>query len=42
MTKIYLLRHSVADKNIDFRNLKESFENVNKKYVLSVEGEKEA
>ena len=42
MTKIYLLRHSMADKNIDFKNLKESFENINKKYVLSVEGEKEA
>ena len=42
MTKIYLLRHSIADKNIDFKNLKESFENINKKYVLSVEGEKEA
>ena len=42
MTKIYLLRHSMADKNVDFRNLKESFENINKKYVLSVEGEKEA
>ena len=42
MTKIYLLRHSIADKSIDFKNLKESFENINKKYVLSVEGEKEA
>ena len=42
MTKIYLLRHSIADKNIDFRNLKESFENINRKYILSVEGEKEA
>ena len=42
MTRIYLLRHSIADKNIDFKNLKESFENINKKYVLSVEGEKEA
>lgn len=42
MTKIYLLRHSIADKNIDFKNLKESFENINKKYVLSVGGEKEA
>ena len=42
MTKIYLLRHSIADKNIDFRNLKESFENINKKYILSVEGEKKA
>ena len=30
------------DKNIDFRNLKESFENINKKYILSVEGEKKA
>lgn len=42
MTKIYLLRHSMADKNVDFRNLKESFENINKKYILSVEGEKKA
>ena len=42
MTKIYLLRHSIADKNIDFRNLKESFENINKKYILSVEGERKA
>ena len=42
MTRIYLLRHSIADKNIDFRNLKESFENINKKYILSVEGEKKA
>ena len=42
MTTIYLLRHSMADKNIDFRNLKESFENVNRKFILSVEGEKKA
>ena len=42
MTTIYLLRHSVADKNIDFRNLKESFENINRKYILSSEGEKKA
>lgn len=42
MTKIYLLRHSMADKNVDFRNLKESFENINKKYILSVDGEKKA
>lgn len=42
MTTIYLLRHSVADKNIDFRNLKESFENINRKYILSVEGERKA
>ncbi len=42
MTKIYLLRHSMADKNVDFRKLKESFENINKKYILSVEGEKKA
>ena len=42
MTKIYLLRHSIADKNIDFRYLKESFENINRKYILSVEGEKKA
>ena len=42
MTKIYLLRHSIADKNIDFKNLKESFENINKKYILSVEGERKA
>ena len=42
MTKIYLLRHSIADKNIDFKNLKESFENINRKYILSVEGERKA
>lgn len=42
MTTIYLLRHSMADKNIDFRNLKESFENINRKFILSVEGEKKA
>ena len=42
MTKIYLLRHSMENKNVDFRNLKESFENINKKYILSVEGEKKA
>ena len=42
MTVIYLMRHSMADKNIDFSNLKESFENTNRKYTLSIDGEKKS
>lgn len=42
MTVIYLMRHSMADKNIDFSNLKESFENINRKYTLSIDGEKKS
>ena len=42
MTIVYLMRHSVADKNVDFSCLKESFEDINRKYVLSVDGEKKA
>lgn len=42
MTVIYLMRHSMADKNIDFSSLKESFENTNRKYTLSIDGEKKS
>lgn len=42
MTVIYLMRHSIADKNIDFSSLKESFENINRKYTLSIDGEKKS
>ena len=32
----------MADKNIDFSSLKESFENTNRKYTLSIDGEKKS
>ena len=42
MTIIYLMRHSEALKEVDYISTKESFEDINKKYILSIEGEKKA
>ena len=42
MTIIYLMRHSSGDKNIDFSRVKETFEEKNRKYDLSMDGEKTA
>ena len=42
MTVVYLMRHSSGDKNIDFTRIKDNFENQNRKYELSIEGEKTA
>lgn len=42
MTIIYLMRHSSGDKNIDFTRLNESFDKKNRKYGLSIDGEKTA
>lgn len=42
MTVIYLMRHSSGDKNIDFSRIKETFEQKNRKYDLSIDGEKKS
>ena len=42
MTTIYLMRHSQAEKNIDYTKLNENFEDINKQFILSIDGEKKA
>lgn len=42
MTTIYLMRHSQAEKNIDYTGIDENFESVNKQFILSIDGEKKA
>lgn len=42
MTIVYLMRHSIADKNVDYSNIKDSFEKLNRGYILSLEGERQA
>ena len=40
MTTIYLMRHSQAEKNIDYTKLNENFEDINNQFILSIDGEK--
>lgn len=42
MTVVYLMRHSIASKNIDFSNENGSFQDENKKFILSIDGERKA
>lgn len=42
MTTIYLMRHSQAEKDIDYTKVNEDFESINKQFILSIAGEKKA
>ena len=35
MTTIYLMRHSQAEKNIDYTGIDENFESVNKQFIFT-------